>query len=55
VVFSAAWPVAMGSIVGGWAGASVARRVDPKHVRTLVLVVAWTLTVCFFWSSFARS
>ncbi len=37
-----------GGITGGYAGAAVARRVDPKHVRWLVLGVAWTMTAYFF-------
>lgn len=49
VVGAAAVPVALGSIVGGWSGAALARRVDPKHVRKLVLVVAWSLTAWFFY------
>lgn len=35
-------------IIGGYAGARVARRTDPKVVRGLVLVVAWTMTAYFF-------
>lgn len=50
VVTSAAIPVAIGSIVGGWSGAALARRVDPRHVRRIVLVVAWSLTAWFFYS-----
>jgi uncharacterized protein len=37
-----------GGITGGYAGAAIARRVDPKHVRGLVLGVAWTMTAYFF-------
>jgi uncharacterized membrane protein YfcA len=49
VVVAAAVPIAIGSIVGGFGGAALARRVDPKHVRKLVLVVAWAITAWFFW------
>jgi uncharacterized membrane protein YfcA len=42
----------VGAIAGGFLGASVARRVDPKRVRTLVLVVAWGMTAYFFWKTF---
>ncbi len=38
----------VGGIAGGYAGASVARRVNPKNVRYLVLMVAWTMTIYFF-------
>jgi len=37
-----------GGIAGGYAGAAVARRVSPARVRTLVLVVAWSMTAYFF-------
>jgi uncharacterized membrane protein YfcA len=50
VVTSAAIPIALGSIAGGWSGAALARRVDPRHVRQVVLVVAWSLTAWFFYS-----
>lgn len=37
-----------GSVLGGYAGASVARRVDRRKVRTLATVVAWVMTIYFF-------
>jgi uncharacterized membrane protein YfcA len=37
-----------GGTLGGYGGASVARKVDPKQVRRIVLAVAWTMTVYFF-------
>jgi hypothetical protein len=37
-----------GGILGGYAGASLARKVDPKKVRVFVIVVAWAMTVYFF-------
>jgi uncharacterized membrane protein YfcA len=48
VVVAVALPVAVGSIVGGWFGAAVARTLHPNRVRALVLVFAWGLTVYFF-------
>ena len=48
VVVAVALPVALGSIVGGFGAAAVARKVDPKKVRRLVLVCAWALTAWFF-------
>ncbi|MBV9949279.1 MAG: sulfite exporter TauE/SafE family protein [Myxococcales bacterium] len=46
------WPPGIvmiaGGIVGGYAGAAVARRLPPAHVRRFVLVVAWTMTIYFF-------
>jgi uncharacterized membrane protein YfcA len=44
----------VGGIVGGYAGAAVARRIDPKRVRTFVLVVAWAMTAWFFYSTYVR-
>jgi uncharacterized membrane protein YfcA len=38
----------IGGIVGGYAGASMARRLSGGMVKTFVTVVAWTMTVYFF-------
>jgi uncharacterized membrane protein YfcA len=38
----------VGGIAGGYAGAAVARKVEPKQVRRLVLVIAWSMTAYFF-------
>jgi uncharacterized protein len=49
---SVAWTpglvMVFGAVAGGYAGASLARRVDGRHVRTFVIVVAWTMTAYFF-------
>ena len=37
-----------GAIAGGYAGASLARRIDQRHVRPFVAVVAWSMTIYFF-------
>jgi uncharacterized membrane protein YfcA len=37
-----------GGMTGGYAGAAIARKVDPKRVRTLVVFVAWGMTLYFF-------
>jgi uncharacterized membrane protein YfcA len=47
VAVGIAIPVAIGSITGGWFGASLARRVDPKNLRKVVLGVAWVLVAWF--------
>jgi uncharacterized membrane protein YfcA len=51
------WPrggvMIVGGITGGYAGAAIARRVDAKHVRWLVMAVAWTMTVYFFVRTYA--
>jgi uncharacterized membrane protein YfcA len=43
----------VGGIVGGYAGAAIARRVEPSLVRRLVLVVAWSMTGYFFLRTYA--
>jgi uncharacterized protein len=37
-----------GAIAGGYLGATIARKTDPKWVRVLVTVIAWTMTTYFF-------
>jgi uncharacterized membrane protein YfcA len=41
-----------GGILGGYTGAAVARRISPKSVRALVLVVAWSMTGYFFFRTY---
>ena len=47
------WPRAavmvVGAVAGGYGGASLARRVAPRRVRALVVVVGWALTGFFAW------
>ena len=38
-----------GAVVGGYAGASIARLIDRRRVRVLVGIIAWAITVYFFW------
>jgi uncharacterized membrane protein YfcA len=54
VSIGAAIPAAAGSIAGGYLGAALARRVDPKHVRKIVLVVAWSLVAWFSYRALRR-
>jgi uncharacterized membrane protein YfcA len=54
VVTSVAIPVALGSIAGGWLGAALARRVAPAKVRRIVLLVAWSLTLWFFYRALRK-
>jgi uncharacterized membrane protein YfcA len=42
-----------GGTLGGYGGAAVARKIDPRYVRRLVLVVAWSMTVYFFIRTYA--
>jgi uncharacterized protein len=48
VAWGPALVMIVGGIVGGYGGAAAARRVAPKQVRRLVLVVAWAMTIYFF-------
>jgi uncharacterized membrane protein YfcA len=43
-----------GGITGGYAGARLARRLNPVHVRRLVLIVAWSMTGYFFVKTYLR-
>ena len=45
----------MGAIIGGYAGARLARKIDPRFVRALIIVVGWTMTVYFFVSMRTRA
>lgn len=46
------WPQAvvmvLGAVVGGYGGAYVARRLDPRLVRRFVILVGFTMTLYFF-------
>jgi uncharacterized membrane protein YfcA len=37
-----------GGVIGGYAGASIARYSDQRYVRAFVIAVAWTMTAYFF-------
>lgn len=37
-----------GSVIGGYFGAAVARRIDPTWVRRFVIAIGWTMTIYFF-------
>jgi uncharacterized membrane protein YfcA len=37
-----------GAIVGGYTGASMARRIDGRYIRAVVVAVAWGMTAYFF-------
>jgi uncharacterized membrane protein YfcA len=43
----------VGGIVGGYAGAAIARRIEPKYVRWLVMGIAWSMTAYFFVRTYA--
>jgi uncharacterized membrane protein YfcA len=48
IAWSEALVVSAGAILGGYFGARLARRVDPRYVRVFVVVVGIVLTVTFF-------
>lgn len=48
VVWQPAIVMAVGAVIGGWVAATLARRLDQRYVRALIVVVAWGLTVYFF-------
>jgi uncharacterized membrane protein YfcA len=47
-----AWPPGLvmvaGGIIGGYAGAAIARRFDERRIRMFAVTVAWAMTVYFF-------
>ena len=47
------WPQASlmlaGAILGGYGGAHLAQKLDPKLVRRLVILVGFSMTAYFFW------
>jgi uncharacterized membrane protein YfcA len=48
VRWSAGIGMVLGGLMGGYGAASVARRLEPAHVRAVVLFVAWAMTAYFF-------
>jgi uncharacterized membrane protein YfcA len=51
------WPralvMALGSVVGGFAAAAIARKLDARKVKKAVVALGWALTVAFFVKTFA--
>jgi uncharacterized membrane protein YfcA len=43
-----------GGIIGGYFAAAGARRVDPRKVRILVILIGWTMTIYFFVRTYGR-
>jgi uncharacterized membrane protein YfcA len=48
LVFLPGFVMMAGTILGGFGGASLARRVDQRVIRGLVIGVGWTITAYFF-------
>jgi len=38
----------VGGVIGGYSGAYFAQKMDPKHVRYMVIVIGWSMAVYFF-------
>jgi uncharacterized membrane protein YfcA len=53
VQWSAGAVMIAGGIAGGYAGAAIARRIEPKYVRWLVMGIAWSMTAYFFVRTYA--
>lgn len=51
--FAPALAVAVGGVVGGFGGASIARRFPADRVRGAVVVFAWAMVVYFTWRAYA--
>ena len=43
-----AWPMVVAAILGGYAGARVARRLPPSYVRYAVIAIGFTLSAYYF-------
>ena len=52
------WPqtlvMLVAAIIGGYAGARVARRLNPDHLRTIITVVNVVVTTAFFFRAYGR-
>ena len=48
MVWGAAVVMLVGGMIGGYVGASIARRLPGYQVRSFVIVIAWTMTLYFF-------
>jgi uncharacterized membrane protein YfcA len=55
VIWSFALVMIAGALVGGYVGASVARKIDAAVVRKAVLAFAWGMTAYFFWNAYGRN
>jgi uncharacterized membrane protein YfcA len=49
IAWEVAAPMIMFAVLGGYAGARAAKKVDPRWVKRFVAVSAWGLTGYFFW------
>ena len=46
------WPQALvmmaGAILGGWAGASFARKIDERYIRVYIIVIGIAMSIALF-------
>jgi hypothetical protein len=54
VNWSLAWPMAAAAIVGGYAGARVARRLPASYVRYAVILIGFGLSAFYFIKEYAK-
>lgn len=54
VSWAPAGVMVLGAIAGGFGGAWLARKVDAKKVRPIVVAIGWAMTAAFFWRQFGR-
>ena len=52
VVWWACLPMLVGSVVGGWLGAKLGKRLSPTMVRAWTLLVTGATTAVFFWRAY---
>lgn len=52
IVWWACLPMLVGSVIGGWLGAKVGKRLSPGLVRWWTLLVTATTTAVFFWRAY---
>jgi uncharacterized protein len=52
VSWAPAGVMVLGAIAGGFAGASLARKVAAAKVRPVVVAIGWAMTAAFFWRQF---
>ncbi len=52
IAWAPAGVMVIGAVLGGFGGASLARKVAPAKVRPVVVCIGWTMTAAFFWRQF---
>ena len=53
IAWAPAAVMVVGAVLGGFGGASLARRVGPSRVRPVVIAIGWAMTTAFFVKTFA--